>query len=81
MDIQNTLFGALSPQHCNFFFLLSILGFIWLFFYSITALYLGVVGKKKMEFWLMSISISLGYFIFYYQNRLLYTMCQSSLGK
>ena len=81
MDIQNTLFGPLSKEWCIWFMFLSILGFVWFFLYSISALYLGVMKKKSADYWLTAVAISVGYLIFWYQNRILHSMCQSSLGK
>lgn len=82
MDIQNTLFGPLREKsNCLWFYFLSILGFIWLVFYIISALIIGVTKKKPFEFWLTAVAISGGYLIFWYQNRILYSMCETSIGK
>jgi len=82
MDIQNTLFGPLRDKNnCLWFYFLSILGFVWLFLYSITALFLGISKKKSADYWLTAVAISGGYIIFWYQNRILYSMCETSIGK
>ena len=81
MDLQNYLFGPMSRDWCVYFYVLSVIGFLWLFFYAISALFIGITKKKDLQYWLMAISISLGYFIFYAQNRLLHSMCTGTIGK
>ena len=68
------LFSPLSKDYCLYFYYLSIFGFVLLIF---SALEFGwtIVQKKKFDF--KNIMIALGYFIFYFQNRLLYSMCIS----
>ena len=74
-SISDNLFGPLSADYCLWFYFLSILGFIWLVFYAISAIYLGVIKRKGGDYWMTALAISFGYFIFYFQNRLLHTMC------
>jgi len=78
----DTIFGPLvSSDFCLWFLFLSILGFIWLFFYLVSAIYLGIVKRKGSDYWMTMIAIALGYAIFYGQNRLLHTMCSKSLSR
>lgn len=68
------LFTPLSKEYCLYFYILSVLGFILM---SI-ALIFGVFGlfskngTKNMGKLFMVVS---AYFILYFQNRLLYSMC------
>lgn len=71
------LFGPLPRDYCIWFYFLSILGYIWLIFFIISALYLGITKRKGSEYWMSSVAIALGYAIFYFQNRLLHSMCIS----
>lgn len=78
-------FSVLSKPYCNYFYLLSIIGYIWLIISVITSLYflynsLTSKGNKEMSkrFYISLIPMA-AYFILYFQNRLLYSMCKNSL--
>jgi len=73
--LVDTLFGPLQKEYCLWFLFLSALGLIWLFFYIISAFYIGVMKKKGFDYFITVFSVGIAYFIFYFQNRLLYTMC------
>jgi len=45
----------------------------------VSALFVGLSKRKGVDYYLQIFSIALGYGIFYFQNRLLHTMCVSSL--
>ena len=77
----DNVFGPLARDYCIWFLFLSILGFIWLFFYAISAIYLGIIKKKGLDYWLVVITMSMGYGIFYFQNRLLHSVCMGTMGK
>lgn len=73
--MNDTLFGSLGKQYCIYFYLLSVFGFILL---ALTVM--GMVSTlffKKMDMKVMVglLMASLGYGIFYFQNRLLHSMC------
>jgi hypothetical protein len=71
------LFSPLSKEYCLYFYYLSVFGFV-LFIFSIIAFGITIIQKKKgYDFFLKSGMIALGYFIFYFQNRLLYSMCST----
>ena len=77
-DIQETLFGPLSKQYCLYFHILSVIGFVFLVVVLSYAFIVGVYKRKGIDFYLTALIGSLGYAIFYFQNRLLYSMCISS---
>jgi hypothetical protein len=77
----DTVFGPLKKDYCIWFLFLSILGFIWLFFYLISAIYLGIIKKKGSDYWMTMVAVGLGYGIFYFQNRLLHSVCMGTMGK
>lgn len=64
---------------CLYFYFLSVIGFIFLVLSVMTGIWFGVTKKKDSEFYLQIMLVSLGYFIFYFQNRLLYTMCSKTV--
>lgn len=71
------LFSPLSKDYCLYFYYLSIFGFVLLIFSIIAFVWTYIQKKKDGDFILKSVMIALGYFIFYFQNRLLYSMCAS----
>ena len=78
-------FSVLSKPYCNYFYLLTIIGYIWLIISIFTSLYflyssLTSKGNKEMSkrFYISLIPMA-AYFILYFQNRLLYSMCKNSL--
>jgi len=79
-DIMETLFGPLDRKFCDYFWLLSVLGFILLAVLLISSLLVGISKNKGSDFYFQSISIALGYAIFYFQNRLLHSMCAGSMN-
>ena len=73
---MNYLFGPLSAEYCIYFYALSIFGFVYLVLFLIPAIIFGIASKKtNFMYWFNVFAIALGYFIFYFQNRLLHTMC------
>jgi len=78
-DVMDVLYGPLGRDYCIWFYALSILGFLSLFILVVSTLYYGVTKKKGLEFYLMMIPVALGYAIFYFQNRLLYSMCSGKM--
>jgi hypothetical protein len=79
-DIMETLFGPLDRKFCDYFWLLSVLGFVLLAVLLISSLLVGISKNKGSDFYVQTISIALGYAIFYFQNRLLHSMCTGSMN-
>jgi hypothetical protein len=79
-DTMNTLFGPLDRKYCDYFYILSILGFVLLVVLLISSLLVGITKRKGVDFYMQSISIAFGYAIFYFQNRLLYSMCAGTMN-
>jgi uncharacterized membrane protein len=77
-DIQQKLFSPLGKQYCLYFYILSVIGLVFVAVVLFSAVVIGVSKKKGLEFYFAAIIGSLGYAIFYFQNRLLYSMCVSS---
>jgi len=75
---SDNLFGPMSKDYCLYFYFLSIVGFIFLMLTVISSLFIGISKRKDGEYFFKMFLIALGYFIFYFQNRLLYSMCVSA---
>ena len=76
---MNTLFGPLGGEYCAYFYYLSIFAF---FLFAVTVLggfYTGVIKGKSGMYYAGIISASLVYFITYFVNRLMYSVCSKSL--
>lgn len=78
-DFVENVFGPLDARFCDWFFILSVLGFIMLVLLLVSALFIGLSKRKGLDFFLQIFSICIGYAIFYFQNRLLHGMCVASL--
>ena len=71
----DSLFGPLGEEYCLYFYFLSIIGFVFLVIFLVPALFYGLTKRKGFDYYLHVIGISLGYLVFYFQNRLLHSMC------
>lgn len=77
-DLVNQLFGPMSKFYCSWFFYLSVFGFILFVFAAVSFLMLAMSKKRSSNFYFQMFMVLLGYFIFYFQNRLLYSMCTNT---
>lgn len=77
------LYGPLSQKYCMYFYALSVLGFLALLSVVIFTVYSALTVGKKLPngFFMSMLMTALIYGIFYFQNRLLYTMCAGTLKK
>ena len=73
--MNDTLFGSLGKQYCIYFYLLSVFGFILLAMTMIGIVWSLFTKKLDMKVMAGLVMASLGYGIFYFQNRLLHSMC------
>lgn len=76
--MQN-LFGPLSKEYCLYFYFLSIIGMILLILVVLSALFIGITKRKGLDFYVQMMSAAIAYAIFYFQNRLLHSMCVGSV--
>ena len=65
------VFGKLDKKYCDYFYILSIFGFAMLVLLVLSSLYVGLMKKKGIDFYMNVFGIALGYFVIYFQNRLL----------
>ena len=77
-NIMNTIYGPLPKDYCLYFYIISVCSFIAMIFILILALFIGITKKKNISFYLQALMGALAYGIFYFQNRLLYSMCIGS---
>lgn len=77
--INDQLFGPLDRKYCLYFYYLSVFGLILLVFLIISSLYIILTTKNSGIFGYQMAMMSVGYAIFYFQNRMLYSMCVNSL--
>ena len=78
-DMMNKIFGPLDSKYCDYFYILSVIGFLLLVVLVTSSLFVGISKRKGIDFYLGMIGVSFGYIILYFQNRLLYSMCTDSL--
>jgi|694.fasta_scaffold02705_14 hypothetical protein len=74
-----SIFGPLTKEYCIWFYLLSVVGFVLLVLLLVSGLFIGLSKGKNTEYYYYLLMGSLAYGIFYFQNRLLYSMCIKSL--
>ena len=79
MNFVDTLFGPLSKQYCVYFYFLSIFGFILSAFFIVSSILVGLSKRKGLDYYMQVVGIALGYAIFYFQNRLLHSMCVGAM--
>lgn len=77
-SIQQTFFSPLGKQYCLYFYILSVIGLVFVAVVLFSAIVIGISKRKGLDFYFAAIIGSLGYAIFYFQNRLLYSMCIAS---
>ena len=75
-SILNSVMSPLDKSNCNYFYLLSLFGFITFLF----AIFKFIFKKNKKKFNVIVITyLIFTQLIMYYVNRLLYSMCIKSL--
>lgn len=72
---MNTLFGPMDKFYCLWFFYLSVFGFVLFSIAFLIFLYMAITQRRTSGFYFQMFMVCLGYFVFYFQNRLLHSMC------
>jgi len=75
MNINDIFAPFQNHDLCLWFYFLSVAGFVLFVFAVVSGLYFGITQKKNASFYLSIFFVSIWYLIFYFQSRLLYTMC------
>jgi hypothetical protein len=73
------IFGPLKKEYCIWFYFLSVIGFVLLVLLLVSGVLVGIFNRKGLEYYIVLLTASLAYGIFYFQNRLLYNMCSKTL--
>jgi len=79
--MMDYIYGPLPKDYCIYFYFLSIFGFILMIFTLVIGIFIGITKKKDIGFFIQVIMAALAYGLFYFQTRLLNSMCVSSLQK
>lgn len=79
MDIYQLFAPFQNQDLCLWFYFLSVAGFVLLVFAILSGLFFGLTQKKNSSFYLSIFFVSAWYLIFYFQNRLLYSMCVKAI--
>lgn len=72
----NELFSPLPKDYCLYFYYLSVIGFLLFSVSVITGVAFGIMKRKGFGHYMTVFAASIAYFLLYFVNRLLYTMCQ-----
>ena len=72
-DIMNTFFGPLDVTYCNYFYFISIIGFVLLSI-SLVTFVLSLTKRSGID--RNSLMFLVQAFLIYFVNRLLYSMCR-----
>jgi len=73
--MEQTIFGSFGKEYCAYFYYLSIFGFALMIMTIVSYIWIGISKKLGFNHYVKMFFLALTYFIFYFQNRLLYTMC------
>jgi hypothetical protein len=79
MDINSLFTPFNNKELCFWFYLLSVSGIILLVMTLVSGIYFGLTQKKSVSFFFSVFFVSISYFILYFQNRLLYSMCVKTI--
>ena len=74
------LFGPLPQNYCLYFYFLSMIGYVLMILALVFGIFSYFSNKKFVGFGQLFMIVT-GYFIIYFQNRLLYSMCYSTLKR
>ena len=75
MNVLDTLFGPVSKKYCVLFYYLSIWAFIIYVLAVFGAIAYGIKHHMGILYYIISLIMSMLYFVGYLQNRVLFSMC------
>jgi small basic protein len=78
-SVVDNLFGPLGRDYCIYFWALSVFGFVSLLIVAVPAVFYGLSKNKGLDYYLAVLFGVATYIIIYFQNRLLYSMCEGSM--
>ena len=77
--LRSLLSPTLDKNYCVYFYFLSLLSLIFLILSIGSLIYSVVILKEKVKFLIFNLSSIVTFFLGYFSNRLLYTMCVASV--
>ena len=78
-DTLTSLFGPLNKKYCLYFYFFSVTSLIFLVFFLISGIVLGITKKLGFAYYFQLIIYMVTLTMVYIQNRLFYSMCIGSL--
>lgn len=75
MDGIGDLFSPLSKKYCVWFYYLAIISFVFLMIGLVSGIIYGLKHNKGVGYYVAALAAGIGYFVMYFQNRLLFSMC------
>ena len=78
-NVMNLLFGDLNNQYCKYFFVLSVLGLITTIIFTVLLLLRTFKLIKNYNSFIL-FQLVINSLLFYFVNRLYYSMCMKSLS-
>jgi hypothetical protein len=73
------LFGPMDKKYCDYFYILSIIGFLMMGMLLLTGLFIGISKHKGLDYFISLFMGILMYGVFYFQNRLIHSMCAGTI--
>lgn len=78
-DTISAVFGPLPKDYCLYFYILTVLNFIILIVFLISSFFIGITEKKNVGYFIQVLALAMVYFVVYFQNRLMSTICYSAI--
>ncbi len=72
---MDNILGPLDKRYCLYFYYITIFFFVFIIFTIVNMLYHVVKNTGDSKFYVASFAMLMSYAVFYFQNRLLYSMC------
>ena len=69
------IFSPLSKEYCEYFYILSVIGFGFFWFFLIGGIVYGIKKNLGASYYFQVCFLCANYIVLYFQNRLLHSMC------
>lgn len=74
-NFNEQFFGPMSKKYCEYFYFLSVFGFIMMVVLITSGLFIGLTKRKNGDYYFGLFMSVLMYGVLYFQNRLIHSMC------
>jgi hypothetical protein len=75
MNSMDSILGPLDKRYCLYFYYITIIFFVLMVFTFVGMLYHAFKNTGDSKFYIAGIGMLMSYGVFYFQSRLLYSMC------